>query len=245
LPPYDIRHMAIQQYDSHNKVSNGFHLSKVQTLLVVIAWAGLSALPGIFMSTLYRDAAAAWRITLTFLLVVIYLQPPASAAERAVRSAMNKLFQAFVGDWAVRETFQMNEFFPKGGERKGMVRFRVGTGGTSLIEDYHSDGSAGRLDFLLVIWWNAPASTYQVFTCSSGSDNAGQLRGSAHWEQATLVNEYVEKLNGKDQNFQDRFSDLTSAAFTLVAGIERNGKTFLPLITTTYRRKVNSTDLVH
>ena len=121
-----------------------------------------------------------------------------------------------------------------------MARFSVGTGGTSLIEDYHSDGSAGKLDFLLVIWWNAPASTYQVFTCSNGSDNAGQLRGSAHWERATLVNDYVEKLNDKDQKCQDRFSDLTPAAFTLVAGIERNGKTFLPLITTTYRRKVNS-----
>jgi hypothetical protein len=197
------------------------------------------------MSTLYRDAAAAWRITLTFLLVVIYLQLPAGAAERAASPAMNKLFQAFVGDWVVRETFQRNEFFPKGGERKGLARIRVGTGGTSLIEDYHSDGSAGKLDFLLVIWWNALAGTYQVFTCSSGSDNAGQLRGSAHWERATLVNEYVEKLNGKEQKFQDRFSDLTAAAFTLVAGIERNGKTFLPLITTTYRRKVISTDLVH
>ena len=128
--------MAILQYDNHNKVSNRFHLSKVRTLLVVIAWAGLRPLAGIFMSTLYRDAAAAWRITLTFLLVVI-------------------------------------------------------------------------------------------------------------WERATLVNEYVEKLNGKEQKLQDRFSDLTAAAFTLVAGIERNGKTFLPLITTTYRRKVNSTDLVH
>jgi hypothetical protein len=192
------------------------------------------------MSTLYRDAASAWRTTLTFLLVVIYLQASAGAAEQPARPAMNKLFQAFVGDWSVRETFQRNEFFPKGGERKGMARFRVGTGGTSLIEDYHSDGSAGKLDFLLVIWWNAPAGIYQVFTCSNGSDNAGQLRGSAHWEQATLVNDYVEKLNGKDQKFQDRFSDLTAAAFTLVAGIERNGKTFVPLITTTYRRKVNS-----
>jgi hypothetical protein len=207
---------------------------------VVIAWVGLSPLPVSFMSTLYRDAASAWR-TLTFLLVVIYLQSPAGAAEQPARPAMNKLFQAFVGDWSVRETFQRNEFFPKGGERKGMARFRVGTGGTSLIEDYHSDGSAGQLDFLLVIWWNAPASTYQVFTCSNGSDNAGQLRGSAHWERATLVNDYVEKLNDKDQKCQDRFSDLTPAAFTLVAGIERNGKTFLPLITTTYRRKVNST----
>jgi hypothetical protein len=189
------------------------------------------------MSTLYRDAALVWRITLTFLLVVIYLQAPASAAERAASPAMNKLFKAFVGDWAVRETFQRNEFFPKGGERKGMARFRVGTGGTSLIEDYHSDGSAGKLDFLLVIWWNAPASVYQVFTCSNGSDNAGQLRGSAHWERATLVNDYVEKLNGKDQKFQDRFSDLTPAAFTLTAGIERNDKIFLPSITTTYRRR--------
>jgi hypothetical protein len=191
------------------------------------------------MSALYRLAARAWGIALICALPGLHPHPSANAAESAV-TAMNKLFRTFVGDWAVVETFQQNEFFPKGGERKGTARFSVGTGGTSLIEDYHSDGSAGKLDFLMVIWWNAPERVYQVFTCSNGSDNAGELRGSAHWEGGTFINDYEEKVRGKELKFQDRFSELTSGSFTLVAGINRRGKTFEPLITTTYWRKANS-----
>jgi hypothetical protein len=60
-------------------------------------------------------------------------------------------FQAFVGYWRVEEAFAQSEFFPKGGSRTGRAHFTIGTGGTSLIEDYHSNGSAGRLDFLMVV----------------------------------------------------------------------------------------------
>lgn len=193
------------------------------------------------MSPLQRYAALAWQSALICVLSVLYPHPSAGAVASAVTPPMNKLFRTFVGDWTVVETFQRNEFFSKGGERRGTARFTVGTGGTSLIEDYHSDGSAGKLDFLLVIWWDAPAKVYKVFTCSNGSDNAGELRGSAHWERGTLINDYEEKVQGKEQKFQDRFSELTSGSFTLVAGVDRDAKTFEPLITTTYRRKTNPT----
>jgi hypothetical protein len=151
---------------------------------------------------------------------------------------MNKLFRLFVGDWTVSEAFHKNEFFPKGGERKGEAHFTIGTGGTSLIEDYHSNGSAGKLDFLLVTWWDSEARVYKVFTCSNNPDHAGGLRGTACWEGDTLVNEYEDTVNGKQLKFQDRFTKMNTGGVALVAGIVRAGKDFQPLITTIYRRKI-------
>jgi hypothetical protein len=133
-----------------------------------------------------RHALLALQVALLILLSLVGAQRPARAAESATSPAMKKLFQAFVGDWTVLEAFEQNEFFPNGGARTGTARFTVGTGGTSLIEDYHSDGSAGKLDFLMVIWWDANAKLYRVFTCSNGSRNPGKLRGTAHWGEARL-----------------------------------------------------------
>ena len=148
---------------------------------------------------------------------------------------MKRLFQAFVGRWRVEETFAQSEFFPKGGSRTGRAHFTIGTGGTSLIEDYHSNGSAGKLDFLMVVWWDSEIQRYRVFTCSNDSQNAGKLRGTAHWERGTFVNDYEEVVNTKPKKFQDRFSELTPQSFTLVAG-PKTGKRFERQITTTYKR---------
>ena len=127
------------------------------------------------MSARGRTVLPRWQIILTLWLMLIYPDALPVAAASAASPSMNKLFRVFVGDWTVSETFQRNEFFPRGGERKGEARFTVGTGGTSLIEDYHSNGSAGKLDFLLVIWWVPDARVYKVFTCSNSPDNAGGL----------------------------------------------------------------------
>lgn len=179
-----------------------------------------------------------WRIVLTSLMIFVYPGPWLVLAASAASSSLDKLFRVFVGDWTVSETFQKNEFFPKGGERKGEAHFTIGTGGTSLIEDYHSNGSAGKLDFLLVIWWDSEARVYKVFTCSNNPDNAGGLRGTARWEGDTLVNEYEETVNGKPLKFQDRFTKTSTGGITLVAGMVRAGKDFQLSITTTYKRKI-------
>jgi hypothetical protein len=66
--------------------------------------------------------------------------------------------KSFGGEWKVVETFERSEFFPNGGARKGTARVSLGTGGTTVIEDYHSDGAAGRLDFIAIIWWTKTQS---------------------------------------------------------------------------------------
>jgi hypothetical protein len=88
-----------------------------------------------------------------------------------------------------------------------------------LIEDYHSDGSAGRLDFLAIIWWDKDAKLYRFFTCANDVKHACELRGTAHWEGETFVNDYEEMVAGEKTKFQDSFSQITPTSFTLIAAI--------------------------
>jgi hypothetical protein len=187
-----------------------------------------------------RRSVSALQIVIIFLSALLHAQCYASAAESTASLAMKRLFQAFVGYWRVEEAFAQSAFFPKGGSRTGSAHFTIGTTGTSLIEDYHSNGSAGKLDFLMVVWWDSEIQRYRVFTCSNDSQNAGKLRGTAHWERGTFVNDYEEVVNGKLRKFQDRFSELASQSFTLVAGI-KTGKKFERQITTTYKRVTSQT----
>jgi len=115
------------------------------------------------------------------------------------------------------------------------ARFTVGSGGTSLVEDYHSNGTAGRLDFLAIMWWEPGSRSYRVFTCANGRD-ACALRGTAHWDGATFVNDYQEPINGMPTKLQDVFSGITGSSFKLVAGVPGEDPKFRPLITTVYRR---------
>ena len=72
---------------------------------------------------------------------------------------MERLAKALVGDWDTTETMEQGESFPNGGSRQGSVRVRLTAGGTTLIYEVLSDGSAGKLDGMLLIWWDKDAKS--------------------------------------------------------------------------------------
>lgn len=194
-----------------------------------------------FIRTRRRDGCRLPRLFLAVSLLV-GINAIASAQQTSDQSAasaahpeMHKLFRTFLGRWTVKETFERNEYSPGGGERSGTARFTIGSGGTSLIEDYHSTGSAGRLDFLAVIWWDPVGRAYRIFTCVN-QPNACALRGSAAWSGNTFTSDYVQSINGMSTKLQDVFSEITPTSFKLVSGIPGDGTKLQPLITTTYRR---------
>src|SRR5258708_6524266 len=76
----------------------------------------------------------------------------AIAQSSAPTPQMRHLAKAFEGIWKTHESFAKNEFYPKGAERSGTAQFALATGGTALIENVRSDGSAGKLDFMAVLW---------------------------------------------------------------------------------------------
>jgi hypothetical protein len=179
-------------------------------------------------------------ITVLMVLSLAMAQPPErpmTSAESDSSPEIERLVKTFGGEWSVVEKFEHSEFFPTGVTRKGTARINRGTGGTTVIEDYHSDGSAGRLDFLLVIWWDKGAKVYRLFTCANDVNRACELRGTARWEGDRFINDYEEMVAGKETKFQDSFYQTTPVSFTLVAAISVIRGSMQPLITTKYTRR--------
>jgi hypothetical protein len=146
---------------------------------------------------------------------------------------MERLFQAFVGSWNVRETFEISAS-KKGAVREGTAVFREGPG-FSLMEDYRSNGSAGELRFLGILWWDAHARLYRLFTCAN--NDGCEVRGTLRWEGKTLVNTWEEEIQGRKVAFKDSFLDISPAFFTLVSeGIAEGTKIWH--VTTTYTRQI-------
>ena len=164
-------------------------------------------------------------------------RPATSAAPGAANPEMARLAKALAGDWNTIEHMERSEFFPKGGERRGRAHIHLAAGGTTLVNEVHSDGSAGKLDGFVVIWWDSGAKTYRFFTCFNDPASPCEVRGSAHWEGDEFVNDYEESLNGKPTKSEDRWIHITPNSHTLVASMEMGNGTWRPLITTTASRR--------
>jgi hypothetical protein len=159
-------------------------------------------------------------------------QQPTPASEAAAIPEMKKLQDAFVGEWKTTETMERSEFFPKGGGREGIARFRLGAGGLTLIGEGHSDGSVGKLEYLILVWWDPAQGLYQYFTCFNDPRKPCQIRGTAHWEGNNFVNDYESTATGKRTKWRDTFTDITQNSFTLVAAMQMENGSMRTLITT-------------
>jgi len=158
-------------------------------------------------------------------------------AENAASPEMARLAKALAGDWNTSESMVKSEFFPNGGSRHGHARIQLVARGTSLFAEFHSNGSAGKLDGLYVIWWDQPASVYRFFVCFNDSKTPCKLRGTAHWEGDTFVNDYEEMVEGKMTKCRDSFINITSTSHSLVAAVDAGDGAMKTLITTTSTRR--------
>jgi hypothetical protein len=145
---------------------------------------------------------------------------------------MERLLNAFVGKWAVKETFEVSAS-KRDTTREGTATFRAGPG-FSLIEDYQSNGSGGELHFLALLWWDPKSQVYPLLTCAN--NNGCELRGTARWEGKNLVNTWEEETGGKKISFKDSFVDISPSSFTLVSEGLDNG-TAVWHVTTKYTRQ--------
>jgi hypothetical protein len=150
---------------------------------------------------------------------------------------MASLAQALVGDWNNVEKMEPSEQFPNGAERRGMSHCGMGTGGTTLICQGSSDGSAGKLDHLIVIWWDQDAKHYGLFVCFKDWGSGCESRGTAHWDGDAFVNDYTENVRGKAVKMRDSFVDISANSHTLVAAIETADGKLKTLITTRSSRR--------
>jgi hypothetical protein len=106
-----------------------------------------------------------------------------------------------------------------------------------LIMEGHSEGSAGLLNYIIVVWWDKDANLYRYFTCFKDTGSGCEVRGTAHWEGGTFVNDYEEMVDGKKMKFRDTFQDITPNSHTLVfAWVKDDGSTQPVIISKAVRR---------
>ena len=155
-----------------------------------------------------------------------------------VSPEMVRLADALVGHWKNVETMETSKFFPSGGERTGLSRCRLATGGTNLVCEGDSNGSAGPLHHLIVIWWDRDVRVYRFFTCfQEGKESNCKVRGMAHWEGDDFVNDYSEEVDGKQVKMRDSFIHIRHDSHLLVAAIEDSPGHLTTLITTRSTRR--------
>jgi hypothetical protein len=172
--------------------------------------------------------------------VVIFAVFAAQSQEATTPNAipeMSRLAKMLVGDWNTKEDMEHSDFFPDGGGRHGTTHWKLGIGGTTLVGEGHSDGSAGELNYLIAIWWDKPASVYRFFTCFNDPNTPCVVRGTAHWEGDSFVNDYDETVKGEKKKFRDTFVQTAPNSRSLVEAIETGDGRWKPLITTTSTRR--------
>jgi len=142
---------------------------------------------------------------------------PVQSSDSAVVPEMARLAKVLAGEWKTVEIVQRGEPVPEGEGRRGTVHVSLKGGGTLLVSEGHSVGAVGGdLRWFITIWWDSDAKVYRFLTCFRAPTEAGcELRGTAHWEGDTFVNDYEEVINGKRTKIQDLWTDITPTSHTL------------------------------
>jgi hypothetical protein len=143
---------------------------------------------------------------------------------------IKRLYEALGGDWDTSEKRERTQFYPNGGERKGRSHVRLGAGGAMLVMEGHSDGTAGPLSYIIVVWWDKDAKVYRYFTCFKDESSGCEVRGTAHWDGDKFMNDYEDVVEGKKLKFRDTFEDITPNSHKLVFAWVKDDGSVQPVI---------------
>jgi hypothetical protein len=85
----------------------------------------------------------------------------------------------YLGEWDYTETYA------KGAKNSGVYTSKLGPGGNSLINGFHSQGPVGDFEGLLVITWDPKEKVYKAY--AFGNDFPGALVETGQFEGDALV----------------------------------------------------------
>ena len=113
-------------------------------------------------------------------------QKSADAPEPASKSApeMDRL-KFYLGEWDYTETYPKSASYPNGGKNTGLYTSKLGPGGNSLINGFHSKGPVGDFEGLLLITWDPKEKSYKAY--AFGNDFPGALVETGQFEGDALV----------------------------------------------------------
>jgi hypothetical protein len=108
-----------------------------------------------------------------------------AAANTAKSSPEMERLGFYLGEWDYTETYPKSAFFSNGGKNSGVYTSKLGPGGNSLINSFHSQGPVGDFEGLLVMTGDPKEKAYKAY--AFGNDFPGVLVETGQFEGAALV----------------------------------------------------------
>jgi hypothetical protein len=145
-------------------------------------------------------------------------QSPAEAPMPS--SDLQSLGKALAGHWSLSVRFEPDASMPSGAVSSGDETWRVGPGGSTVLEEEHLRMPQGDAFLLGIIWWNAIAKTFQGMECNSLLPSTCDVKGSLNditlsWDGKRFVVDEIEtSQSGKKSLWHEVWSDITPTSFT-------------------------------
>lgn len=93
--------------------------------------------------------------------------------------------KVYLGEWDYTEEYAKSPAFPNGGKNTGVYTSKLGPGGKSLVNGFHSQGPVGDFEGLLVMTWDLKEKAYKLYVFSG--DFPGALVETGQFEDEALV----------------------------------------------------------
>jgi hypothetical protein len=135
-----------------------------------------------------------------------------------------------LGTWATQLKYAPGPSTPNGAMTSGQEVWRIGPGGTSLIEEYFEENAKGGFREFTIAWWDEQAQGQRFLACDNERMHGCEVsRGVARWEGSSLVYTEESKQDGAKLVRQEIFTDITPTSFTQLL---KEGPTIAALRTT-------------
>ena len=112
-------------------------------------------------------------------------QKDSEAQKPASKTPEMDRLKFYLGEWDYTETYAKSGEYPNGTKNTGLYTSKLGPGGNSLINSFHSQGPAGDFEALLVMTWDAKEKAYKAY--AFGNDFPGAVVETGQFEGDALV----------------------------------------------------------
>lgn len=121
------------------------------------------------------------------LLKIAKAQEPSAKAKSLPE--MEKLRALYLGTWDYTETYSKSPMMPSGGSGSGVYTSEAGPGGNSIVNRFHSKGTGGEFEGMLVMAWDAKENSYKSYVFGDQFPGCVVQTGKFEGDALTFVGE--------------------------------------------------------
>ena len=180
-----------------------------------------------------------WKFTMASAFVVamcgtLYARRQESAAPKPGAAEMEKV-KFYVGEWDYTETYPKSPMVPNGGVNSGTYDSKLGPGGNSLINSFHSKGPVGDFEGLLIMTWDPKAGSYKQYIFGNNFPgcveedgkfvgDALEFRGAFDTGTAKMAMRNSTRVTGPNTLVSEEYVSVNGSPETLLVKVEAKKK---------------------